>query len=120
MSQEQECQVCVIFQGTVYGAGHWSSVRWEPSTPMSSMFVALKSEPCHGRSCLLRWYPCSALKAWKQQHNEINVTHTAMSAGAMVAGGLAFHTAWLLMLEPEAEVSTIALIVITWVESSLG
>jgi uncharacterized oligopeptide transporter (OPT) family protein len=45
--------------------------------------------------------------------NEINVTHTAMSAGAMVAGGLAFTMPGIWMLNPDAEVSTFAFFVVT-------
>jgi uncharacterized oligopeptide transporter (OPT) family protein len=51
---------------------------------------------------------------------EINVTHTIMSSGAMVAGGLAFTLPGLWMLNPEATFSTFNLIVLTVVGAILG
>ena len=44
---------------------------------------------------------------------EINVTQTAMSAGAMVAGGLAFTIPGIWMLDPDAEVELGQLLVVT-------
>ncbi|HPO04684.1 MAG TPA: OPT/YSL family transporter [Bacillota bacterium] len=81
---------------------------------MSSMFVALKLGALPWPIMFVALVSMFALKALGNSNiNEINVTHTAMSAGAMVAGGLAFTLPGIWMLEPEAEVSTIALIVIT-------
>ncbi len=44
--------------------------------------------------------------------NEINVTHTAMSAGAMTAGGMAFTIPGVYMLNPEADLSMVALLLL--------
>jgi putative OPT family oligopeptide transporter len=51
---------------------------------------------------------------------EINVTHTMMSAGAMVSGGLAFTLPGIWMLNPQAQVSTTSLLVLTLCGAILG
>jgi len=51
---------------------------------------------------------------------EINVTHTLMSAGAMVAGGLAFTIPGIWMLSPDAAVPTLQLMVLAIVGAVLG
>ncbi|MCI8630829.1 MAG: peptide transporter, partial [Firmicutes bacterium] len=57
---------------------------------MSSMFVALKLSSLPWPIMFVALVSMFALKACGNTNiNEINVTHTAMSAGAMVAGGLA-------------------------------
>ncbi|GAB1475265.1 oligopeptide transporter, OPT family [Bacillota bacterium] len=81
---------------------------------MSSMFVALKLGALPWPIMFVALVSMFALKALGNTNiNEINVTHTAMSAGAMVAGGLAFTLPGIWMLDSSAEVSTIALVVIT-------
>lgn len=81
---------------------------------MSSMFVALKLGALPWPIMFVALVSMFALKALGNSNiNEINVTHTAMSAGAMVAGGLAFTLPGIWMLNPDAEISTVALIVIT-------
>jgi uncharacterized oligopeptide transporter (OPT) family protein len=52
--------------------------------------------------------------------NEINVTHTAMSSGAMVAGGLAFTVPGIWILEASSEVSFLSLLVVTLSGTILG
>lgn len=80
----------------------------------SSMFVALKISSLPWPIMFVALASMFALKALgKTNLNEINVTHTIMSAGAMVAGGLAFTLPGIWMIEPDAEVSAIALFVVT-------
>ncbi|MBN7772425.1 OPT/YSL family transporter [Clostridium aminobutyricum] len=81
---------------------------------MSSMFVALKLSSLPWPIMFVALVSMFALKACgKTNINEINVTHTAMSAGSMVAGGLAFTLPGIWMLNPHAEVKTLSLIVVT-------
>lgn len=81
---------------------------------MSSMFVALKLGALPWPIMFVALVSMFALKAMGNTNiNEINVAHTAMSAGAMVAGGLAFTLPGIWMLNPDAEVNAVALFVIT-------
>ena len=69
----------------------------------SSMFIALKLSSLPWPIMFVALFSMLALKALgKTNLNEINVTHTAMSAGAMVAGGLAFTIPGIWMLDPGA------------------
>ena len=80
----------------------------------SSMFVALKISSLPWPIMFVALLSMFCLKACKNTNiNEINVTHTAMSAGAMVAGGLAFTLPGIWMLDPDADISAIMLIVVT-------
>ncbi|MDO4482031.1 MAG: OPT/YSL family transporter [Bacillota bacterium] len=80
----------------------------------SSMFIALKISSLPWPIMFVALASMFALKACgKTNINEINVTHTIMSAGAMVAGGLAFTIPGIWMLDPDAEVSTLSLLVVT-------
>lgn len=81
---------------------------------MSSMFVALKLSSLPWPIMFVALVSMFALKACGNTNiNEINVTHTAMSAGAMVAGGLAFTIPGIWMLDPQADVSTACLLAVT-------
>jgi len=81
---------------------------------MSSMFVALKISSLPWPIMFVALLSMFALKALGGTNiNEINVTHTAMSAGAMVAGGLAFTLPGIWMLDPEEDINAVILIVIT-------
>jgi len=81
---------------------------------MSSMFVALKLGALPWPIMFVALVSMFTLKGLGNTNiNEINVAHTAMSSGAMVAGGLAFTLPGIWMINPEAEVSYIALFVIT-------
>ncbi|MDD4583150.1 MAG: OPT/YSL family transporter, partial [Eubacteriales bacterium] len=81
---------------------------------MSSMFVALKLGALPWPIMFVALVSMFSLKALGNTNiNEINVTHTAMSSGAMVAGGLAFTLPGIWMLDPEAEVNTAAIFLIT-------
>lgn len=88
---------------------------------MSSMFIALKLSSLPWPIMFVALASMFALKAFGNTNiNEINVTHTAMSAGAMVAGGLAFTLPGIWMLNPYAEISLSVLLVITFGGVILG
>ncbi len=77
---------------------------------MSSMYVALKLGALPWPIIFVALVSMFSLKLLGNTNiNEINVTHTAMSAGAMTAGGFAFTIPGIYMLNPEADVSMIAL-----------
>jgi len=84
---------------------------------MSSMYVALKLGALPWPIIFVALVSMFFLKLLgKGKHgtniNEINVTHTAMSAGAMTAGGLAFTLPGIYMLNPAATVNVSKLIVV--------
>jgi len=80
---------------------------------MSSMYVALKLGALPWPIIFVALVSMFFLKLLgKSNINEINVTHTAMSAGAMTAGGLAFTLPGIFMLNPDADVSLLKLIVV--------
>ena len=88
---------------------------------MSSMFIALKLSSLPWPIMFVALVSMFALKACGNTSlNEINVTHTAMSAGAMVAGGLAFTVPGIWMLDPEAKVNPVILVIITFAGVTLG
>ena len=77
---------------------------------MSSMYVALKLGALPWPIIFVALTSMFCLKVLGNTNiNEINVTHTAMSAGAMTAGGLAFTIPGIYMLDPEAELSMLSL-----------
>lgn len=87
----------------------------------SSMFVALKISSLPWPIMFVALISMFGLKALgNTNYNEINVTHTAMSAGAMVSGGLAFTIPGIWMLNPDADVSFVKLIVLTLAGVILG
>ncbi|MBQ1251675.1 MAG: OPT/YSL family transporter [Firmicutes bacterium] len=83
---------------------------------MSSMYIALKASSLPWPIIFVALVSMFALKlCGKTNINEINVTHTIMSAGAMVAGGMAFTIPgmWMLGLPAETGLSMqISLIVV--------
>jgi putative OPT family oligopeptide transporter len=80
----------------------------------SSMYVALKLGALPWPIIFVALVSMFSLKAFGHTNiNEINVTHTAMSAGAMVAGGVAFTIPGLYMLNPETELSMLTLLAVT-------
>ena len=87
----------------------------------SSMFIALKLSSLPWPIMFVALFSMLALKALgKTNLNEINVTHTAMSAGAMVAGGMAFTIPGIYILNPDAQVTTWQLLVIALAGVTLG
>lgn len=80
----------------------------------SSMYVALKLGALPWPIIFVALVSMFSLKALgKTNINEINVTHTAMSAGAMVAGGVAFTIPGLYIIDPQTELSMVTLLAIT-------
>jgi uncharacterized oligopeptide transporter (OPT) family protein len=80
----------------------------------SSMYVALKMGALPWPTIFVAVASMAFLKVMGNTNiNEINVTHTSMSAGAMVAGGVAFTIPGIYMLDPAANVSTLSLVTIT-------
>lgn len=80
----------------------------------SSMFVALKLSSLPWPIMFVALVSMFALKVMGNTNlKEINVTHTIMSAGAMVAGGLAFTLPGIWMLNPQANVSGCKLLLLT-------
>lgn len=72
----------------------------------SSVYVALKLGALPWPVFFVALLALFALKLMGHTNiNEVNVTHTAMSAGAMVAGGLAFSIPAVYMLFPDADLS---------------
>ncbi len=81
---------------------------------MSSMFIALKLSSVPWPIMFVVLVSMFLLKLCGNTNlQEINVTQTAMSAGAMVAGGLAFTIPGIWMLNPDTEVSLGALLTVT-------
>ncbi len=81
---------------------------------MSSMFIALKLSSVPWPIMFVVLVSMFLLKLCGHTNlQEINVTQTAMSAGAMVAGGLAFTIPGIWMLNPDADVSLGALLTVT-------
>ena len=81
---------------------------------MSSMFIALKLSSLPWPIMFVVLVSMFLLKLFGNTNiQEINVTQTAMSAGAMVAGGLAFTIPGIWILNPDANVSLADLIVVT-------
>ncbi len=79
----------------------------------SSMYVALKLGALPWPIIFVALVSMFSLKALGHTNiNEINVTHTAMSAGAMVAGGVAFTIPGLYMLDPGADVDMLTLLLV--------
>ncbi len=87
----------------------------------SSMYVALRMGALPWPTIFVTVLSMAALsKAKGSTLQEINVTHTIMSSGAMVAGGLAFTLPGLWMLDPDASIPLSSLIVLTVVGAVLG
>lgn len=87
----------------------------------SSMYVALRMGALPWPTIFVAVMSMTVLKILKNTNlNEINVTHTAMSAGSMVAGGLAFTIPGIWMLNPDAEIKFAALLFVTLSGTILG
>lgn len=87
----------------------------------SSMFVALKASALPWPILFVTLVSVFSLKALGGTNvNEINVTHTAMSAGSMVAGGLAFTVPGIFILNNNAEVDIWQMLIVTLGGTVLG
>ncbi len=81
----------------------------------SSMYVALKMGALPWPTIFVAVASMGVLKLFGNTNiNEINVTHTSMSAGAMVAGGVAFTIPGIYMLDPDAAVGSLQLYAVTF------
>lgn len=87
----------------------------------SSMYVALRMGALPWPTVFVTVVSMALLRRFKGSSlQEINVTHTMMSSGAMVAGGLAFTLPGIWMLNPNASVSPVSIIIITLSGAVLG
>ena len=87
----------------------------------SSLFVALKTSALPWPIMFASLVSLLLLRALKHTNNrEITVTHTAMSAGSMVAGGFAFTLPAIYILDPQANVDLLTLILVTLCGTLLG
>ncbi|PKL20453.1 MAG: peptide transporter [Spirochaetae bacterium HGW-Spirochaetae-4] len=87
----------------------------------SSMYVALRMGALPWPTVFVTVVSMAILRRFKGSSlQEINVTHTMMSSGAMVAGGLAFTLPGIWMLNAQAEVSPLSILVITLSGALLG
>jgi len=87
----------------------------------SSMYVALRMGALPWPTVFVTIISMAALRKCKNSTiHEINCTHTIMSAGAMVAGGLAFTLPGMWMLDANASMSTFSMISLTIVGTILG
>jgi putative OPT family oligopeptide transporter len=87
----------------------------------SSMYVALRMGALPWPTVFVTVVSMAILTRFKKHSlQEINVTHTIMSSGAMVAGGLAFTLPGIWMLDPQATVSPVSIIVLTMSGALLG
>jgi len=88
---------------------------------MSSMYVALKLGALPWPIIFVALVSMFSLKLLGNTNiNEINVTHTAMSAGAMTAGGMAFTIPGVYMLNPEADLSLLTIFAVVFGGVILG
>ena len=88
---------------------------------MSSMYVALRLGALPWPIIFVALISMFFLKALgKTNINEINVTHTIMSAGAMVAGGVAFTLPGIYMLNPDATLKFLPVLVVVLGGTILG
>ena len=87
----------------------------------SSVYVALRMGALPWPTVFVTVVSLAVLGRLKQSTlMEINTTHTLMSAGAMVAGGLAFTIPGIWMLNPEANVPVYQLLVLAITGAILG
>ena len=87
----------------------------------SSMFVALKASSLPWPIMFVALVSLFALKALGNTNvNEINVAHTCMSAGSMVAGGLAFTVPGIFILNNDAEFNVLQVMLVTVGGTILG
>ncbi len=87
----------------------------------SSMYVALRMGALPWPTVFVTIVSLAVIGRFKNSNlNEINITHTIMSSGAMVAGGLAFTIPGIWMRDPEASVPVSYLIIITICGALLG
>lgn len=88
---------------------------------VSSMYVALRMGALPWPTVFVTVLSMSVIGRFKNSSlQEINVTHTLMSAGAMVAGGLAFTIPGLWIINPGADVPFLPIMVMAVCGAVLG
>jgi putative OPT family oligopeptide transporter len=88
---------------------------------MSSMYVALRLGALPWPTIFVAILSMALLKLLKNTNvNEINATHTGMSAGAMVAGGIAFTIPGIWIIQKGASVSFLYVLTIAILGVILG
>jgi putative OPT family oligopeptide transporter len=87
----------------------------------SSLYVALRMGALPWPTVFVTVVSMAILRRFKGSTlQEINVTHTMMSSGAMVAGGIAFTLPGIWMLDANATVSPVGLLILTLSGALLG
>ncbi len=87
----------------------------------SSMYVALRLGALPWPTIFVAILSMTLLKILGRTNlNEINVTHTAMSAGGMIAGGAAFSLPAIWMVDPKADIPFLSLWVVILAGAVLG
>lgn len=87
----------------------------------SSLYVALKMGALPWPTVFVTVLSMVALKKAKGSTiQEVNTTHTLMSAGAMVAGGLAFTLPGLWILSPEQNIPVLQVVILAVTGALLG
>lgn len=87
----------------------------------SSLYVALRMGALPWPTVFVTVVSMAILRRFNNASlQEINVTHTMMSSGAMVAGGIAFTLPGIWMLNAEATVSPFSIFIITLSGALLG
>ena len=88
---------------------------------VSSMYVALRMGALPWPTVFVTVLSMSVIGRFKDSSlQEINVTHTLMSAGAMVAGGLAFTIPGLWIINPGAKIPFLPILVMAVCGAVLG
>ena len=88
---------------------------------VSSMYVALRMGALPWPTVFVTVLSMSILGRFKGTTlQEINVTHTLMSAGAMVAGGLAFTIPGLWIINPDAQIPFLPILIMAVCGAILG
>lgn len=87
----------------------------------SSLYVALKLGALPWPIVFVALMSLVALRALGNTNlSEVNVAHTAMSAGAMIAGGLAFTIPGIWMIDPTTPVSWVQVLLVSICGTLLG
>lgn len=87
----------------------------------SSMYVALRLGALPWPTIFVALLSMAALRGLGHTNlNEINVAHTAMSAGAMIAGGFAFTIPAIWILQPDTTIDFVPLILVVLAGTILG
>lgn len=88
---------------------------------LSSMYVALRMGALPWPTIFVAIVSLAILKALKNTNlNEVNVAHTGMSAGSLVAGGIAFTIPGIWMIDKNASVNFFYVFIVALIGTALG